>query len=302
MSKEKAKAHEKDYGNIIVNEFKVSLWERRRAESTIDNYCRVARSFIKFAGVNTKEEMALLTKSVVRNFVDYLVNSAYEDGKKYTVESVNNKIAGMNQLFAFYGLNDLKEKALYCHRKTFIEDDEILTDENVTALLNESNRSNMALYFALKSMTQMGLRVSEIKFITVESLNRGYIVVLNKGGARKVPLPLDLIKELRMYCEENAISSGIIISVRNNNAINRSTIGRLMKKLAEKLGIDTKKAHPHSLRHYFAIRYLKIYGQCALSKLADILGHRSIETTRVYLRDTLSNVAKSLTAKSLKIK
>lgn len=302
MSKEKAKAHEKDYGNIIVNEFKVSLWERRRAESTIDNYCRVARSFIKFAGVNTKEEMALLTKSVVRNFVDYLVNSAYEDGKKYTVESVNNKIAGMNQLFAFYGLNDLKEKALYCHRKTFIEDDEILTDENVTALLNESKRSNMALYFALKSMTQMGLRVSEIKFITVESLNRGYIVVLNKGGARKVPLPLDLIKELRMYCEENAISSGIIISVRNNNAINRSTIGRLMKKLAEKLKIDTKKAHPHSLRHNFAIRYLKIYGQCALSKLADILGHRSIETTRVYLRDTLSNVAKSLTAKSLKIK
>lgn len=302
MSKEKVKAHEKDYGNSIVNEFKTSLWERSRAESTIDNYCRVARSFIKYAHINTKEGMTLLTKSVVRNFVDCLINDSYEDGKKYTVESVNNKIAGLNQLLAFYGLEELKEKALYCHRKTFIEDDEILTDDNVSKLLNESKRNNMALYFALKSMTQMGLRVSEIQFITVESLNRGYIVVLNKGGARKVPLPPDLIKELRMYCEENAISSGIIISVRNNSAINRSTIGRLMKKLAEKLGIDTKKAHPHSLRHNFAIRYLRIYGQGALSKLADLLGHRSIETTRVYLRDTLTNVAKSLTANRLKIK
>ena len=118
MSKEKVKAHEKDYWNIIVNEFKTSLRERRRSESTIDNYCRVTGSFIKFANINTKEEMETLTKSVVRNYVDYLVNDACEDGKKYSVETVNNKIAGMNQLFAFCGLKDLKEKALYCHRKT----------------------------------------------------------------------------------------------------------------------------------------------------------------------------------------
>ena len=302
MSKEKVKAHEKDYGNAIVNEFKTSLWERRKAESTIDNYCRVAGSFIKYAHINTKEGMTLLTKSVVRNFVDCLINDSYEDDKKYTVESVNNKIAGLNQLLAFYGLEELKEKALYCHRKTFIEDEEILTDDDVRLLLSESRKENEVLYYALESMSQMGLRVSEVQFITVESLNRGFIVVLNKGGARKVPLPPDLIKELRAYCEENGITSGPIIYVRKGIALSRSTIGKLMKKLAEKLKIDTKKAHPHSLRHNFAIRYLKIYGQCALSKLADILGHRSIETTRVYLRDTLSNVAKSLTAKSLKIK
>lgn len=301
MLKEKVKAHEKDYGNVIVNEFRTSLWERRRAESTVDNYCRVAGLFIKFANINTKEEMATLTKRVVRNFVDYLVNDAYKDDKKYSVETVNNKIAGINQLFEYYGLEDLKEKALYCHRKTFIEDAEILTDENVHAILSESKRSNMVLYLALKSMTQMGLRVSEIQFITVESLNRGYIVVLNKGGARKVPLPPDLIKELREYCNASGITKGIIISVKKDIAINRSTIGRFMKKLAEKLGIDKRKAHPHSLRHNFAIRYLKIYGQGALSKLADLLGHRSIETTRIYLRDTLTKAADSLTAKKLKI-
>lgn len=302
MSKEKVKAHEKDYGNTIVNELKNYLWENGRSNSTIDNYCRTATQFLEFSGITTKEGMIILTKTMVRNFVEHMNNTAYETGKMYTVETINNKIAGMNQLLGLYKLDDLKEKALYCHRKTFIEDSEILTDDDVSRILKESKMTNHILYLTVKSMAQMGIRVSEIKFITVESLNRGYILVLNKGGARKVPLPPDLVLELRSYCELHAITSGIIISARNNNAINRSTIGRLMKKLAEKLGIDIKKAHPHSLRHNFAIRYLRRYGQGAISRLADILGHRSVETTRIYLRDTLTNAANSLTAKNLKIK
>ena len=301
MSKEKVKAYEKDYGNIIVNDLRDYLCENRRADSTIDNYCRTAEQFLEFTGIVTAEEMFTLTKIVVRNFVEFLQNSTYEKDKKYTIETLNNKIAGMNQLLVFYKLYDLKEKSIYCHRKTFIEDSEILTDEDVRRILKESKMSNHILYLALKSMTQMGLRVSEIQFITVESLNRGYIVVLNKGGSRKVPLPPDLIEELRDYCEIKSITSGIILSIKNNSAINRSTIARLMKKLAEKLGINIEKAHPHSLRHNFAIRYLRRYGEGVISRLADILGHRSVETTRIYLRDTLTNAANSLTAKNLKI-
>ena len=302
MSKKKVKAREKDYGNTIVNDLRNYLWENRRADSTIDNYCRTAIWFLEFAGITTKEEMMTLTKLVVRNFVEHMNNTSYENEQKYTVETVNNKIAGMNQLLGLYKLDYLKEKALYCHRKTFIEDTEILTDEDVSKLLNESKKSNYILYLALKSITQMGLRVSEIQFITVEALNRGYIVVLNKGGMRKVPLPPDLIKELREYCNASGITKGIIISVKKDIAINRSTIDRFMKKLAEKHGIDKRKAHPHSLRHNFAIRYLNRYGEGAISRLADILGHRSVETTRIYLRDTLTNAANSLTAKNLKIK
>ena len=161
-------------------------------------------------------------------------------------------------------------------------------------------KNNKVLYYALEAMSQMRLRVSETEFITVESLNRGYIVVVNKGSVRKIPLPTDLLKELKTYCEENCITSGPIISIRKGIAISRSTIGKLMKKLAEKLGISIKKAHPHSIRHNFAIKYLKKYGYGALSRLADILGHRSLETTRIYLRDTLTNAAKSLTAMKLK--
>ena len=126
MSTEKVKAHEKDYGNIIVNDLRDFLWENRRADSTIENYCRTATQFIEFAGITTKEEMTTLTKIVVRNFVEYMKNSTYEGDNKYVVETINNKIAGMNQLLGLYKLDDLKEKALYCHRKTFIEDSEIL--------------------------------------------------------------------------------------------------------------------------------------------------------------------------------
>ena len=298
--KEKIKPHEKDYRNVIVNAFKNYLWEEGKAENTIDNYCRTADKFVTFSKVSTADEVRMLSKTVVRNFISHLKDEPYEDDKKYTVESVNNKIAGINQMFAFYGVEELKVKALYCQRKTFIEDDEILTDENVRSLLRESRKDNKVLYYALEAMSQMGIRVSETKFINVESLNRGYIEVLNKGSARKLPLPTDLLKELRTYCEENSITSGSIISIRNGIAVSRSTIGKLMKKLAEKLGISIKKAHPHSIRHNFAIRYLKKYGYGALSSLADILGHRSLETTRVYLRDTLANAAKSLTAMKLK--
>ena len=302
MSKEEVKTHKKDYGNTIVNGLRDYLWGNGRSKSTIDNYCRTAIWFLEFAGITTKEEMMTLTKIVVRDFVEHMKRTIYKIGKIYTIETVNNKIAGMNQLLGLYKLDDLKEKALYCHRKVFIEDSEILTDDDVSRMLKESKISNHILYLAIKSMAQMGIRVSEIQFITVESLNRGYIVVLNKGGMRKVPLPPDLIKELREYCNASGITKGIIISVKKDIAINRSTIGRFMKKLAEKLGIDTKKAHPHSLRHNFAIRYLHRYGEGAISRLADILGHRSVETTRIYLRDTLTNAANSLTAKNLKIK
>ena len=300
MSKKKIKPHEKDYGNAIVNEFKNYLYEEGKAENTIDNYCRVADKFITFSKVSTIDELKILTKSVVRNFVSHLIEDPYEDDKKYIVESVNNKIAGINQLFVCYGVKELKVKALYCQRKTFIEDDEILTDDNIRSLLKESKKENIVLYYALETMSQMGIRVSEIEFITVESLNRGYIVVINKGSARKIPLSTDLLKELKTYCEENCITSGPIISIRKGIAVSRSTIGKLMKKLAKKLGISVKMAHPHSIRHNFAIRYLKKYGYGALSRLADILGHRSLETTRIYLRDTLTNAAKSLTAMKLK--
>ena len=295
------KYHEKDYGNTIVNNFRNDLYERGSAENTIDDYCRSVKMFVNYIGISN-EEVSKITKLDIRHFVDYLKEFEYEFGKKYIVETINNKIAGMNQFLECYRLSNLKAKPLYCQRRTFIDDNEILDDNEINIMIEESKKFNILLYFILRILIQMGLRVSEIRFITVESLNRKYICVYNKGTFRKVPLPTDLRDELMNYCRVNGIIKGAIISVRNDSPMDRTTIGRNIKKLAEKIGIASSKAHPHSFRHSFAVKYLKRYGNDSLSKLADILGHRSIETTRIYLRDTLTNVANSLTVNSLKIK
>ena len=169
-------------------------------------------------------------------------------------------------------------------------------------MINESKKVNILLYFILRILSQKSLRVSEVKFVTVESLNRKFICVYNKGKLPKVPLPTDLRNELINYCKTNGISKGSIISVRKDRPMDRSTIGRNIRKLAEEIGIELTKAHPHSIRHSFAVNYLKRYSSVALSKLSETLGHRSIESTRIYLRDTLSNAANSITAINLKIK
>ena len=296
------KYHEKDYGNVVVNGFRDFLWERNSAENTIDNYCRGALALVDFIGINDIADIKKLTKRNIKDFVEHLKVYEFKNSQKYTTETINNKIAGINQLLESYNMNNLKAKSLYCQRRTFIDDNEILDDNEINIMIEESKKFNILLYFILRILIQMGLRVSEIQFMTVESLNRKYICVYNKGTVRKVPLPTDLREELINYCRVNGIIKGAIISVRNDSPMDRTTIGRNIKKLAEKLGIASSKAHPHSFRHSFAVKYLKRYGNDSLSKLADILGHRSIETTRIYLRDTLTNVANSLTVNSLKIK
>ena len=296
------KYHEKNYGNVVVNDFRDYLWERDSAERTIDDYCIAAKALVDFIGINEIADIKNLTKRNIKDFVEYLKVYEFKEGKKYTTETVNNKIAGINQLLEHYNLTELKAKSLYCQRKVFLDDNEILDNDEIERMIEESKKNNILLYFVLRILIQMGLRVSEIKFVTVESLSRKFICVYNKGTLRRVPLPTDLREELIKYCKENCITKGSIISVRNDSPMDRSTIYRNIKKLAEKLGIESSKAHPHSFRHSFAVNYLKRYGNDSLSKLADILGHRSIETTRIYLRDTLTNSENSLTASNLKIK
>ena len=296
------KYHEKNYGNVIVNDFRDFLWDRDSAENTIDNYCRGAKVLVDFMGIKDISSIRNLTKRNIKDFIEYLKGYEFKKGQKYTTETINNKVAGINQFLEYHHMDKLKAKSLYCQRKTFIDDNKIFNNDEIGRMIEESKKVNILLYFVLRILIQMGLRVSEIRFVTVESLNRKFICVYNKGTLRKVPLPTDLREELIEYCSKNGIIKGSIISVRNNSPMDRTTIGRNIKKLAKKLGIESSKAHPHSFRHSFAVNYLKQYGNDRLSKLADILGHRSIETTRIYLRDTLTNASNSLTASNLKIK
>lgn len=291
------KYHEKDYGSEVVNKFRDYLWGVKKVEeATVDAYCISVRAFCDFTGIIDEESIKAIDGIIVRNFVEHLRHDEYKKGKLYLVSSINIKIVGMNQFLEFHKKVDLKASQLGRQRKLFINDAEKLEDLELSKLLNKAKNEDEELHCVLRSLVQTGMRASEVKFITFESLQNGYIDVDNKGTCRQVPLPKDLKLELFDYCERKGIISGAIFT------LDRTEIGRKMKRLGIKLGIGIKKLHPHNLRHYFALKFIEIYGEDALSVLADILGHKSIETTRIYLTKTLSELLDKMTIDSLKIK
>lgn len=290
------KYHEKDYGNVVTNKFRDYLWaDKKVEEATIDAYCISVRAFCNYCKIFYEESIKLIDGKTIRNYVEHLKHDEYMKGKKYLVSSINIKIVGINQFLEFYKLANLKVSQLEKQRKLFINDAEKLEDLELSKLLNEAKHKDEELHCVLRSLVQTGMRASEAKSITFESLQNGYIDVCNKGTFRQVPLPKDLKLELSAYCESKGIIKGSIFT------LDRTAIGRKMKRLGLRLGIGRRKLHPHNLRHYFALKFISIYGDDALSTLADILGHKSIETTRIYLTKTLSELSDKMTLKELKI-
>ena len=296
MSRERIKAAERDYGYAIVNAFKDYLLEEQKAENTITNYCKVAKDFIEFFNIKNVKNLKKMKKLQVLKFI----NTFRE--RELMVTTINNHINAINCFFSFCKRKDLKVKTIYCKRKTYLNDCELLTDKEIHKILNHTIKlKDRRYYYAILIMLQTGIRVSELKFITVESLNKKFINILNKGSSRLVPMPCDLINTLKAYCEKTNIKNGIIIRTRNNKCLDKSVINKKLKEMAREIGIDEKKVHSHNFRHDFALRYISNKDN-TISSLSDILGHRSIETTRIYTRKTLTDLRKTMTRKVLKIK
>lgn len=293
-----SKYHEMDYKNQTTNEFRDHLWKEQWAENTIYNYCNECNRFISFLNGKSVTNIARID---VINYVASL-KEKLSVNKMLKVSSVNLKIAAINKFLKHLQMDDFKLKSIYVHRKVFIDDNEILTSDEVEMILNAAKKlKNKRLYWALRILFQTGMRISELEYVTVESLRKGSVDVYNKGGSRPIPIPEDLAKGALEYCAEKGITTGVVIRTRNDKRVHKTVITRGIKKLANLLDINEKKAHPHSLRHAFAKNYLK--RECGtLTMLADILGHRSITTTRVYTKDSLSNVRKTMTMDRLGIK
>lgn len=296
------KYHEKDYGSVVVNNFRDYLWgDKKVEEATIDAYCIAVRAFCMYSQIVSESNVKSITGITVRNFVEHLKDNEYVKGKKYSVSSINIKIVGMNQFLEFHNMSKLKVRLLEKQRRLFINDAEMLTDMELGKFLSEAKKEGEDIYCEFRAIVQTGIRASEVKFITHESLRNGYIDIYNKGTSRQVPLPVDLRLELQNMCKRNDILSGAIFNGKSGNPINRSEIAKQMKRIGIKCGISPKKLHPHNLRHFFALKFIEIYGEDALSVLADILGHKSIETTRIYLKQSLSKLSEKMTLKELKI-
>ena len=215
-----------------------------------------------------------ITKALVLSYKAYI-------SENYAVASVNSIISSLNSFFSFRGWNELKVKTIKVQKRIFASEEKELTKEEYSRLLSAAEMcQNQRLYLLMQCICSTGIRVSELKYITVESLLYGRAEINNKGKIRVILLPSKLCKVLRQYAKKNKIKSGPVFVSKNGRPLDRSNIWASMKKLCAIAKVSSGKVFPHNLRHLFARTYYRI--QKDIVRLSDILGHSNINTTRIY--------------------
>ena len=257
--------------NEIIKNFENYLYEEEKSDNTIEKYMRDIRFFREWLGV--KE----LDKSVVLTYKKELCG-------KYMPASVNSILSSLNALFMFMNWYDLKVKTLKIQRRIFADKDKELTKAEYERLLLAARRKgNRKLFLLMQTICSTGIRVSELRFVTLSAVKCGQADIDCKGKTRIVIIPEALCNILRKYAKEQKITSGSIFVSKNGKPLDRSNIWKLMKSLCEDAGVSKEKVFPHNLRHLFARTYYSI--EKDIARLADILGHSSIETTRIYIME-----------------
>ena len=256
----------------IISDFKEYLILEERSRATVEKYIRDVKAFSAF--VNGEE----ITKEVVIEYKKYLQDS-------YAVRSINSMLASINSLFVFLSWHDLKVKSIKLQQQIYCPEERELTKAEYTRLCRAAkHKHNERLNLILQTICGTGIRVSELRFITVEAARHGEATVSCKAKTRSVFIVKELQKKLLRYAAEQGIKSGMIFVTRTGKPISRTNIWREMKALCEEAGVNPQKFFPHNLRHLFARVFYGI--EKDIAKLADILGHSSINTTRIYIIST----------------
>lgn len=254
-----------------IDAFYDYLIREEKSTATVEKYLRDVRAFFVFAGKTP------VSKEMVMAYKKALIE------KNYAVRSINSMIASVNSLLDFLGWSDCKVKSLKIQRQTYCAEEKELTKAEYLRLLQVS-KGQPQLNLVMQTICGTGIRVSELKYFTVENVKYGEIVVNCKGKIRTILLPGKLKKLLMGYAKKKGIYSGEIFVTRSGKSLNRSNIWAQMKRLCEAAGVRPSKVFPHNLRKLFARTFYGI--EKDIAKLADILGHSSINTTRIYIITT----------------
>lgn len=252
--------------------FREHLILEERSVATIQKYIRDVKAFMAYA------QNSAITKETVIAYKKYLQEN-------YAVRSANSMLASINSFFSLFGWNDLKVKSLKLQQQVYCLEEKELTKAEYTRLCKAAQRRhNERLNLILQTICGTGIRVSELQFITVEAAKCGEAVVRCKGKTRAVFIMRELRQKLLRYAAEQGIKSGMIFVTRTGKPISRTNIWREMKALCVEADVNPQKVFPHNLRHLFARVFYGI--EKDIAKLADILGHSSINTTRIYIIST----------------
>ena len=258
--------------SAAVAAYRQQLISEEKSPLTVDKYLRDIRAFGRYA------ENRAVTKALVLTYKSELQ-------ARYAARSVNSILASLNRLFAFLGWHELKVKALKLQQQVFCPEERELTRAEYLRLCQAAQRKhNKRLNILLQTICGTGIRVSELQYITVEAARCGEAVVRCKGKTRSVFIVQALKQKLLRYAAEQGIKSGMIFITRTGKPVSRTNIWREMKALCAEAQVNPQKVFPHNLRHLFARVFYGI--EKDIAKLADILGHSSINTTRIYIIST----------------
>ena len=263
-------AHRKLAPQHLVS-FREHLIREEKSLATIEKYLRDATGFLEYAAEQeVTKELTVRYKSELQE-------------KRYAVRSINSMLASINSLMDYLEWTDCKVKTLRCQRQTYCAEDKELTKAEYMRLL-EASKHQEQLNLVIQTICGTGIRVSELRYFTVEAVSSGEITVQCKSKTRTILVPGKLKKMLLNYARRNSIHSGAIFITRHGKPIDRSNIWAQMKRLCTAAGVNPSKVFPHNLRKLFARTFYGI--EKDIAKLADILGHSSINTTRIYIMTT----------------
>lgn len=252
--------------------FKNKLLEDEKSPATLEKYMRDIAKFLSFC------EGRAIDKALVLEYKRFLAES-------YAKRSANSMLAAVNAFFRHLGWFELCVKQFKLQKEAYCSEEKELTKAEYSALVNAAMRkNNERLSLVIQTICSTGIRVGELSFITVEAAKRGEVSVSLKGKTRKIFLVSALRKKLLTFAKERGIASGVIFITKSGKPLDRSNIWREMKALCESAGVNPQKVFPHNLRHLFARTFYNI--EKDIAKLADILGHSNINTTRIYIITT----------------
>ena len=254
-----------------IEEFSSHLSREEKSDATREKYLRDVQAFCVYAGDQE------ITKELVVAWKKQLIE------RGYAVRSVNSMLASVNSFLDFLELSACKVKNIRTQRQTYCTEDKELTKAEYLRLLAASKKNDQ-LNLVIQTICGTGIRVSELRYFTVEAIKHGEVTVDCKNKTRTILVPGKLQNVLLNYAKRHGVTTGAIFVTRNGKPLNRSNIWAAMKRLCETAGVQPSKVFPHNLRKLFARTFYGI--EKDIAKLADILGHSSINTTRIYIMTT----------------
>lgn len=262
-----------------IDSYKTYLEEQELAEGTIKSYIRYAKQIEGYL------EKAGASKQSVLDYKQELKR------KEIAPATFNLIIISINKYLKYTGRGEYTVKIQKIQKRKSLEN-VIGIDEYRQMLQSAKMGGRKKYYYIMRTLAQSGIRVSELKYFTVEILRKKKIVVHNKGKIREIYLPGSLIRELEEYCETANIKTGVIFKGNTGKPISRVSVYKMLVRIGTEAGIPKEKVYPHSFRHLFAVTYMNCYGN--LTELADILGHSNLETTRIYTLSTAEEKRKRM--------